>query len=308
MVQMSRGGITSAFRARIAAGDFGGGRTFPAGTPAVVFSNHGQLEIFLGNLPSFICPNVLLDGFDGRTLGSGWGTVDSGLGLTWSNFFSNNGASSVASGTGKLTLGPSWAAFSNAAAMRVRISGSGPWPPLNLAAGGSSGGSVSDPLGFNEEVNFTCCWKVKPAVQRPGAPINFFIDNTINISNNWLFGFDQNSANSPGLQDGVVAFINTDSGDGLFSNVAFSDPFTLDPNAFYIIAIKVDPENMYARFWADGEAKPGDWQIQIPWKPAFSGAGDFLEVAAFGSITDNGPYTTEQFTDWINFENLTRAA
>lgn len=48
---MSRGAITSAFRARIAAGDFGAGRTFPPGTPVVIFSNRGQLEVFLGNIP-----------------------------------------------------------------------------------------------------------------------------------------------------------------------------------------------------------------------------------------------------------------
>lgn len=49
---MSRGGVTSAINARIAAGDFGGGRTFPVGTPVVIVSNHGNLEVLgLGNIP-----------------------------------------------------------------------------------------------------------------------------------------------------------------------------------------------------------------------------------------------------------------
>jgi hypothetical protein len=51
-VEMSRGGVTQALNARVAAGDFGGGRTFPVGTPVVVISNHGKLEVLLGNIPS----------------------------------------------------------------------------------------------------------------------------------------------------------------------------------------------------------------------------------------------------------------
>jgi len=50
MVSLSAASAGSAFKSRIASGDYGGGRTFPAGTLVRVFSYRGQLETFLGNL------------------------------------------------------------------------------------------------------------------------------------------------------------------------------------------------------------------------------------------------------------------
>lgn len=57
MITNSRASSSSAVRARVAAGDFNSGsRIFPTGTPVVVFSKHGKLEIFslgktLGGFP-----------------------------------------------------------------------------------------------------------------------------------------------------------------------------------------------------------------------------------------------------------------
>lgn len=50
-VALSRGSVSSAYKARVAAGDFGGGRTLPVGTPVVVSVTHGNVEVFLGNQP-----------------------------------------------------------------------------------------------------------------------------------------------------------------------------------------------------------------------------------------------------------------
>lgn len=46
---------TSVATARVAAGDFGGGRRFPAGTRVTVVSVRGKLEAFLGNNPQINC-------------------------------------------------------------------------------------------------------------------------------------------------------------------------------------------------------------------------------------------------------------
>lgn len=48
-VGMTRGGVTNALQGRVASGDFGGGRTFPEGTPVVISTYRGQIEVFLGN-------------------------------------------------------------------------------------------------------------------------------------------------------------------------------------------------------------------------------------------------------------------
>jgi hypothetical protein len=50
-VSLAGSSVGSAYKARIASGDFGGGRKFPRGTPVTVLSHRGQLEVLLGNLP-----------------------------------------------------------------------------------------------------------------------------------------------------------------------------------------------------------------------------------------------------------------
>jgi len=86
MVTLTRGSTSAAYKARIAAGDFGGGRTFPVGTPVPVFSIRGQLEILLGNLPGCF-PNArgkVIDSFsrvESNGLGiSNWGSTWDGTG------------------------------------------------------------------------------------------------------------------------------------------------------------------------------------------------------------------------------------
>lgn len=74
MLSLTRSGVTNALKGRIASGDFGGGRTFPEGTPVVVIAYRGQLEVFLGNIPN----SCGLDTFGGRTVNPGWGTSSSG--------------------------------------------------------------------------------------------------------------------------------------------------------------------------------------------------------------------------------------
>lgn len=44
-VALAGSSVGSAYRARLASGDFGTGQIIPKGTPVSVFSNRGQLEI-----------------------------------------------------------------------------------------------------------------------------------------------------------------------------------------------------------------------------------------------------------------------
>lgn len=69
LVNLSGGSTSSALRVLVAAGDFGGGRTFPTGTPVTVTSKHGRLEVFLGNKGKnepcdkfyVCCPDIPID-------------------------------------------------------------------------------------------------------------------------------------------------------------------------------------------------------------------------------------------------------
>jgi len=45
LVALSRGSTASAYKARIASGDFGTGQVIPVGTPVIVTSIRGQIEI-----------------------------------------------------------------------------------------------------------------------------------------------------------------------------------------------------------------------------------------------------------------------
>lgn len=51
LVALAGSSTSSAYKARVAAGDFGGGRVIPRGSPVSVASHRGNLEVFLGNLP-----------------------------------------------------------------------------------------------------------------------------------------------------------------------------------------------------------------------------------------------------------------
>lgn len=64
MVTLSRASTSSAFKAKLAAGDAGTRKPFPAGTPVVVFSERGQLEVLtLGSRPTPVAQAVMI--FDG---------------------------------------------------------------------------------------------------------------------------------------------------------------------------------------------------------------------------------------------------
>lgn len=67
LVSLARSSVAAAYKVRVAAGDFGGGRRIPMGTPVVVTSVRGQLEVLLGNQP-FGC----VDPFN-RVDSAGWG-------------------------------------------------------------------------------------------------------------------------------------------------------------------------------------------------------------------------------------------
>lgn len=81
LVTLASSSVGSAYKARIASGDFGGGRTFPRGTPVSVVSYRGNLEVFLGNVgdcepleyPS-LSRNDLLE-YDNTGNGLGWGVI-----------------------------------------------------------------------------------------------------------------------------------------------------------------------------------------------------------------------------------------
>ena len=81
-LSMTKGGVTSALQGRVAAGDFGGGRTFPAGTPVAITSYRGQIEVFLGNIPN-VCGSF--DNFSDRDIpvGTEWGPPSSDPRYDW---------------------------------------------------------------------------------------------------------------------------------------------------------------------------------------------------------------------------------
>jgi len=72
-ITLSQGSSSKALKGRIASGDFGGSRIFPEGTPVVVASYRGQLEVFLGNQDCGIT-----DLFN-RDETNSWGISDAGV-------------------------------------------------------------------------------------------------------------------------------------------------------------------------------------------------------------------------------------
>lgn len=85
LVSLSSSSVGAAYRARVAAGDFGGNRQFPAGTPVTLHSYRGLVEVFLGNRPCGSTDKfgrIILGTDVSPDYGTGyWGQSDSGY--TW---------------------------------------------------------------------------------------------------------------------------------------------------------------------------------------------------------------------------------
>lgn len=93
-VALAGSSVGSAYKARVAAGDFGGGRIFPKGTPVTVFSFRGNLEVMLGNHPQ----SCLIDEFN-RDTGPLFGvSADSWSSDVLTPPYSGGGSSSLTSG------------------------------------------------------------------------------------------------------------------------------------------------------------------------------------------------------------------
>lgn len=76
-VTLAKASTAAAYKARVAAGDFGGGRIFPAGTRVPVFSHRGQLEVLLGNHPQVIgCIDTFTRTVTNSITNWGWGTSE----------------------------------------------------------------------------------------------------------------------------------------------------------------------------------------------------------------------------------------
>lgn len=69
LVTLSRATTAGGYKGRVASGDFGGGRTFPQGTPVLIRSYRGGVEVFLGNKPR----GCIITWPDEHT--GGWGEV-----------------------------------------------------------------------------------------------------------------------------------------------------------------------------------------------------------------------------------------
>lgn len=81
-VTLARSSTSVAMKARIAAGDFAGGRRFPAGTRVPVVSIRGHLEVLLGNLPQPVVISGCLETFS-RVVADGWGNSEWPHGNPW---------------------------------------------------------------------------------------------------------------------------------------------------------------------------------------------------------------------------------
>lgn len=113
LVTLTRSSISAALRARIATGDFNTGAHYPAGTPIVVFSDHGQLEVLsFGTALNFrgikteptiddSIPCITFDEF-GRVVVTGWGTSDYGLDYSYVGLTGLNHASVADFGEGSV--------------------------------------------------------------------------------------------------------------------------------------------------------------------------------------------------------------
>lgn len=248
MVSLARSSTSVAMKARIAAGDFGGSRRFPAGTRVPVVSVRGQLEVLLGNHPS----PAFCEEFN-RSMDPGWGTGRFG---TWENIEGNQSDFLVDGNYGVITTPatdnqyqrlPSAGKFQINLPFELLIEVEAVGNDPFVGWSGSSSGGRSD---------FTFETQVDP---------NYFDGNRAYIAL-FLFG------TYPNTVLGLSAF---EGRDGLGSGdtddvIPFDWPVYQQTVGPIMVRFYVDDHGVYGRIWLkdnpeplvmQGEGEPAPWDI-----------------------------------------------
>jgi len=260
-IALSRASIASAFKARVAAGDFGTLTPFPQGTEVAAFSYHGQIEILsLGMKPTLDlttiptdppeveqpadCADVIFDLFERSESGS-WGTNLFGLDYSYTGISGN-----ITPGSGNFQ---SVADFGEGSVGRIR------WetgtPNIFFGPNGDTNGTDVGP--WQEDL-----WTFKMRFK----------------TGDWNYGGNDGYAT---IQVGTNArYVNLITG----SNVGFSFEhgsietddsaeydFDWHPNTWYLVKWRYDflTGDSWLKVWEEGDTEP-DWLIT---ESSYGGAG-----------------------------------
>lgn len=289
MVTLARSSSSNAYKAKVAAGDFGGGRVIPAGTKVPVFSARGRLEVLLGNHPG-----LCIEPFT-RVEEHGLGTGPFGTWVT--DLEDAENFPTVEDGHGVLHQ-----------ALRVHVP-VGQWGEgISLASG--SGNKIELLVKFRPEMHFPDAelrglfdtWNFEVNISEAGLPdyagfwggagITWFPFDPLNNHPDWSIGSDDNRGNF-----GYIAGENepdeswpTDGGYGQewYGRFLF------------------DEYGTYARFWlveADEPVTTSEGGV-----PLYGGRGetwqtwvnpDFIPDVLFGNIELNGGASGDIYVDFV---------
>lgn len=228
-VTLARSSTSVAMKSRVAAGDFGGGRKFPAGTRVPVISIRGALEVLLGNHPC-----VTIETFTRTTDANTWGTSEI-LGLPW--------------------YGPSDYGDSSSLPIAVYVTGSEGhtngfqfiWLPI--------GGLVTSPL----EV----LMKVRHDTSNGGGRMDHYFEYAPDPDPSSEAGhINIEHVNLEVHHFGFPSLIVMADGQSL-THEWESEIGDLTGGAPFWIRWRLTTTGVHARIWFDGDPEPSFWQTEI---------------------------------------------
>lgn len=255
MVTLAKSSSSAAYKARVAAGDFGGRRTFPVGTPVHLTMYRGQPEVHLGNLP------CRCDEFDREVAQfEGWGEGPLGPWLNAHDLIETYNETQVYDGEDYVTGGEGIFAY-------PQPEGIGQYNPVQ---------GLKFPSGITIPVDIDIIWRVVniPPGGVAGSGI-FFV-----LYFGPFFHYDWNS------------WLTVDVGGGLpyedwdldwdvnsegpyqwpdwtdFANQTYSvigDPDILAP---FHLKVRLESGGAFAKNWHTDVTEPSDWQAYVRWDPA----------------------------------------
>ena len=297
MVTLSRLSTSAARLARVAAGDFGGGRTFPAGTPVTVFSVHGRLEVLLGN--NELCTT---DHFrrTSEVTTKNWGLGQLGQWLSLSDM-------ATTSSENPALDEPAW---TDGEYGIVEYSG------LNNPTQGLRIAQPQDPENDDPEgLPATRAWPldIEYLVKwGPGATtgylqiylgpaFHYVLNAWMGITTQWygpgdpeeLYGMEIDAGYQGWAQWPVAV-------DSMFGNVWFHGAIaqTLEEVVDGLrVKILADNSGIFAKAWVQGTSEPSDWFLKVYWDPndpMYSRIRDFFRIIVFEVQTSD-----MVMLDWI---------
>lgn len=280
LVSLSEGSVSSAYMARVAAGDFGGGRRIPAGTRVPVINHRGKIEVLLGNQPRVI---QCAENFK-RSVVGGWGNAE---------FPSLDGWRYTNGVPGDDWYRPGNPEYFSVSGGLGIIDTNAP-----TAEVGNDPASWFFPKGDPETFQFPAEFLIKFFPEVPadfsnkGMQVDFYLGDSHGVGSIGSVGdtifWTLYHTNFPSSVTGFyVDYFGSWQADTFIEleSAALNDLW----NNWLLVRFRVEPTGVMAKIWKETDPEPNDWMVSFNFPDGLTGWAGLRNVLIYGYKTTSSP-------------------